>query len=313
MTPTHISKQASKQAAVYATQKETYKFMLSRLGLLNPVRVFLHSLFPLNSLAEICRLTVFPTSRSATYKARFHNFKVLVSFLAFFWVLVKIKTARFIRTAQRAFVSAASKTLTNGSQSRIASASSLLQFNPYATSQTYKSPFTANIIRILSNEIEYQHDCAPPIQPATSFNSFTVQDRPGEKWMTMRGKYGEYEEIKIEPGEDSTGENVVLHISLLVDISKGQGYPDILCSAWPDHLEIQKVYLLNRDKTIINPYMGRDLRRKKNRKLQRTLSDYLEERGVNNELCVFLHEYVMNKDRIELIQWLGNVKSIVQK
>ncbi|KAA3489889.1 Mitochondrial glycoprotein family protein [Gossypium australe] len=235
--------------------------------------------------------------------------------------------ARFIPTAQRAFVSAASKTLSNGSQSRTASAYSLLQFHPYATSQTHKSPFTANIIRILSNEIEYQHDYAPPHQPATSFNSFTVQDRSGEKWMTMRGKYGENEEIKIEatmfdgcvfvpkPGEDSTGENVVLHISLLVDISKGQGYPDMefLCSAWPDHLEIQKVYLLNRDKTIINPYMGRDLRRKKNRKLQRTLGDYLEERGVNNELCVFLHEYMMNKDRIELIQWLGNVKSIVQK
>ncbi|KAB2027830.1 hypothetical protein ES319_D05G059400v1 [Gossypium barbadense] len=189
--------------------------------------------------------------------------------------------ARFIRTAQRAFVSAASKTLTNGSQSRIASASSLLQFNPYATSQTHKSPFTAKFIRILSNEIENQLDYAPPHQP----------------------------------GEDSTGENVVLRISLLVDISKGQGYPDMefLCSAWPDQLEIQKVYLLNRDKTIINPYMGRDLRRKKNRKLQRTLDDYLEERGVNNELCVFLHEYMMNKDRIELIQWLGNVKSIVQK
>nr|KJB54949.1 hypothetical protein B456_009G061300 [Gossypium raimondii] len=211
---------------------------------------------------------------------------------------------------QRAFVSAASKTLTNGSQSRIASASSLLQFNPYATSQTHKSPFTAKIIRILSNEIENQLDYAPPHQPATSFNSFTVRDRPGEMWMTMRGKYGEYEEIKIEHWE-----NVVLRISLLVDISKGQGYPDMefLYSAWPDQLEIQKVYLLNRDKTIINPYMGRDLRRKKNRKLQRTLDDYLEERGVNNELCVFLHEYMMNKDRIELIQWLGNVKSIVQK
>ncbi|MBA0622506.1 hypothetical protein Godav_008041 [Gossypium davidsonii] len=77
---------------------------------------------------------------------------------------------------------------------------------------------------------------------------------------------------------------------------------ELLCLAWPDQLEIQKVYLLNRDKTIINSYMGRDLRRKKSRKLQRTLDDYLEERGVNNELCVFLHVYMMNKDRIELIQ-----------
>ncbi|KAL4335072.1 hypothetical protein GQ457_07G037590 [Hibiscus cannabinus] len=234
--------------------------------------------------------------------------------------------ARFIRSAQRTFISAASKTVTNGGQSRIPSSASLLQFKTYATCETHKSPFTANIIRILRNEIEYQHDYAPPHQTAKSFNSFTVRDRPGEKWMTMSGRYGENEDIKIEvtmfdgcafvpkPGEDDTGENVVLHISLLVDISKGQGHPEMefLCSAWPDHLEIQKVHLLNRNKVVINPYMGPDFR-KMNGILQKTLQDYLEARGVNNELCRFLHEYMTNKDRIELIQWLGNVKSILQK
>ncbi|KAA3472789.1 Mitochondrial glycoprotein family protein [Gossypium australe] len=101
---------------------------------------------------------------------------------------VKIEVARFIRTAQTAFVSAASKTLTNGSQSRIASASSLLQFNP----QTHKSPFTANIIRILSNEIEYQHDYAPPHQT----------------------------------GEDSSGENVD------ISKGEGHPGMEFLCSAW---------------------------------------------------------------------------------
>lgn len=143
--------------------------------------------------------------------------------------------------------------------------------------------------------------------------------------MTMKGKYGDSEEIKIEAamfdgyvlvpkaGEDSNGENVLLHTSLLVDISKGQGCPEMefLCSAWPDRLEIQNVYLLNRDKIITNPYMGPHFR-KMNGKLQKRLYDYLEVRGVNNELCVFLHEYMMNKDRIELIQWLGNVKSFVE-
>ncbi|MBA0859940.1 hypothetical protein Goshw_012230, partial [Gossypium schwendimanii] len=89
---------------------------------------------------------------------------------------VKIKVARFIRTAQRAFVSAASKSLTNGSQSRIASASSPLQFNP----QTHKSPFTANIIRILSNEIEYQHDYAPPQQTGEDSSGENVDISKGE-------------------------------------------------------------------------------------------------------------------------------------
>ncbi|XP_007011753.2 PREDICTED: uncharacterized protein At2g39795, mitochondrial isoform X1 [Theobroma cacao] len=233
--------------------------------------------------------------------------------------------AGFIRTARRTILSA-SIPLTNGSGSRIATASSLLQYEPYATGTVHKSPFKANILRILSNEIEYQHDYAPPHQPATSFNSFMVEDRPGEKWVTMRGKHGDNEEIKIEvtmfdgcvfvpkPGEDSSGEDVLLHISLLVDISKGQGCPELefLCSAWPGRLEIQRVYLLNRDRIVTNPYMGPDFR-KMDGKLKKMLYDYLEARGVNNELCVFLHEYMMNKDRIELIQWLGNVKSIVEK
>ncbi|XVF64429.1 hypothetical protein PTKIN_Ptkin09bG0168800 [Pterospermum kingtungense] len=135
-----------------------------------------------------------------------------------------------IRKAQRTIFSAAfaSKTLTNGTQTRIAKAVSLPQFKPYTTCKTQKSPFTANILRILSNEIEY----APPHEPFTSFNSFSVQDRPGEKWMTMVGKHGD-EKMKIEvtmfdgcvfvpkPGKDSGGEDMALHVSLLVDISKG--------------------------------------------------------------------------------------------
>ncbi|XVF89378.1 hypothetical protein PTKIN_Ptkin19aG0125500 [Pterospermum kingtungense] len=234
--------------------------------------------------------------------------------------------AAFIRKAQRTIASAtfASKTIASGTQTRLAKAFSLPQLKPYATtSKTQKSPFTANILRILSNEIEYQYECTPPHEPFTSFNSFSVQDRPGEKWMTMVGKYGD-EGIKIEvtmfdgcvfvpkPGEDNGGEDVVLHLSLLIDVSKGQGPPEMefLCSAWPDRLEIHKVYLLNRDKIVTNPYIGPHYR-KMNEELQETLRDYLEERGVNNELCVFLHQYMMNKDRIELIRWLGNVKAVM--
>lgn len=47
--------------------------------------------------------------------------------------------------------------------------------------------------------------------------------------------------------------------------------------------------------------------------LRKTLREYLEARGVNDELSGFLHNYMMNKDRIELIRWLGNVKSFVEK
>lgn len=53
--------------------------------------------------------------------------------------------------------------------------------------------------------------------------------------------------------------------------------------------------------------------RKLDAKIQKELKEYLEARGVNDELSVFLHEYMMNKDRTELIQWFGDVKSFVEK
>lgn len=152
-----------------------------------------------------------------------------------------------------------------------------------------------------------------------------MEDRPGEQWITLRGKFGENETIKIEAtmfdgsviipksGDDSTAENVCLHISLLVDISKGEECDlEFVCSAWPDSIEIQKVYIFRRDGSLPRPYMGpnfMDL----DKKLQNALFDFLKARGVNDDLSVFLHEFMMNKDRSELIQWLTNAKSFVEK
>lgn len=111
-------------------------------------------------------------------------------------------------------------------------------------------------------------------QPVTEFNSLIVQDRPGEQWITMRGKFGDTEDIKIEAtmfdgyevipklGDDSSSENLRLHISLLVDISKGDGCSDMefVCSAWPDGLEVQKVYIFQRDGIPAKHYIGPDFR-----------------------------------------------------
>ncbi|CAN1281895.1 Uncharacterized protein At2g39795, mitochondrial, partial [Linum perenne] len=191
-----------------------------------------------------------------------------------------------------------------------------------------KSPSEANILRIIDNEIDYQSEYAPPHQPSEKFDSFVVQDRPCEQWMTMTRRFHISEDVKIEatmfdgyelvpkPGEDSSSENVRLHISLLVDVSKvdddGSSTLEFVCSAWPDRLEIQKVYLLPGDKLLGRPYMGPDFR-SLSVELQNEFRSFLEKRGVNDKLSFFLHEYMMNKDRIELIQWLERVKSFVEK
>ncbi|KAK8473045.1 hypothetical protein PHAVU_001G046600 [Phaseolus vulgaris] len=138
-----------------------------------------------------------------------------------------------------------------------------------------KSPFDSNIIRILRNEIDYQHEYAPPHQPETKFNSFTVEERRGEQVVTLKGKFGECEDLRIEAtmfdgcehvpasGDDSSGVNVRLHLSLIVDISKGEGENELefVCSAWPEGLNVEKVYLLRRGRMAARPYIGPDFRR----------------------------------------------------
>jgi len=40
---------------------------------------------------------------------------------------------------------------------------------------------------------------------------------------------------------------------------------------------------------------------------------YLEERDVDDELAEFLHQYMANKDKAELLRWMKTVESCVQK
>lgn len=47
--------------------------------------------------------------------------------------------------------------------------------------------------------------------------------------------------------------------------------------------------------------------------LQGAVREYLEERGVNDELAEFLHRYMEGKDRGEMVRWLKNVESYVKK
>ncbi|CAI0444192.1 unnamed protein product [Linum tenue] len=233
--------------------------------------------------------------------------------------------ARFLRTAHRALRSFQHSHRTLPPSFKLAASSCLFQSRAFATDRASKPPSEANILRILDNEIEYQYDYAPPHQPAVEFDSFVVEDRPGQQWMTMARKFGAAEEIKIEatmfdgyelvpkPGEDSSGEDLRLHISLLVDVSKvdGGGTLEFVCSAWPDRLEIQKLYLLPKDKLLGRPYLGPDFRSLSG-KLQGRFRSFLEERGVDDKLSFFLHEYMTNKDRIELIQWQQRLKSFVE-
>lgn len=84
------------------------------------------------------------------------------------------------------------------------------------------------------------------------------------------------------------------------------------CSAWQDCLEVQRVFPVVHGAAAVSPYIGRDFK-KLDEEIQDAVYGYLEERGVDDELAGFLHEYVENKDNFEMIQWLGTVETYVQK
>lgn len=47
--------------------------------------------------------------------------------------------------------------------------------------------------------------------------------------------------------------------------------------------------------------------------LQNSLYDFLETRGISDELCVFLHQYMKNKDKLEFVRWMEKLKSFIER
>lgn len=47
--------------------------------------------------------------------------------------------------------------------------------------------------------------------------------------------------------------------------------------------------------------------------LDDALHEFLEERGIDDELAAFVHKYVKNKDKTEFIRWMETVKSFIEK
>ncbi|CAN6470859.1 unnamed protein product [Victoria cruziana] len=188
-------------------------------------------------------------------------------------------------------------------------------------SRMRKSAFEDHIMRLLRSEIQYEMEVAPPKEAVSVFSSFAVEGKPGEQWIRLRRKYGDDEDIKVEvtmfdgfQGTGDKGEDVQMHISLIVDVSKGdESNPlEFICSAWPNALVVRKVFMLKRHKMPPKPYIGPDFAELDD-ELQDALQEFLEARGVNDELAIFLHQYMLNKDKAEYIHWLEKVKSFVAK
>ncbi|KAF5175101.1 Mitochondrial glycoprotein family protein [Thalictrum thalictroides] len=189
-----------------------------------------------------------------------------------------------------------------------------------------KATVDGHILRVLRNEIQYESEYAPPKEPVKEYKSFTklytVEDCPGEQWIKLNS-FDDDESIKIEATMfDGATENIKkngeeemeLHISLIVDVKKKDDSSTLqfVCSAWPDRLEVQKVYCIGSNEMHNLPYMGPDFNGDVRGDLRDSVYGFLEDRGIDEDLAAFLHEYITNKDRAELIRWMNKVKSFVE-
>lgn len=108
------------------------------------------------------------------------------------------------------------------------------------------------------------------LQPVTNFDLFTIDDQPGEQWIILKGKF-KGEDIKVEVtmfdgavpasksgGGGKIGDEVQLHITLIVNITKVEGGEvlEIMCSAWPDSIEINRLFIRRGDNMPAQPYAG---------------------------------------------------------
>uniref|UniRef100_A0A0D9XGN2 Uncharacterized protein n=1 Tax=Leersia perrieri TaxID=77586 RepID=A0A0D9XGN2_9ORYZ len=183
-----------------------------------------------------------------------------------------------------------------------------------------RSPMDEHLLRLLRSEISYISDHRPPYPPPKTFKSFGVEDRPGEQWVRLRAAGGGAEEVKIDatmfdgaavPPPDaplfqrveSLERGPRLHLSLIVEVTRADRVLGFICSAWPDELVVRHVLTLREANGSSTGNGGRDFM-KLGAKERESVRKFLQEREVDDELAEFLHEYIANKEKMELLRWL---------
>ncbi|KAL5230389.1 hypothetical protein ABZP36_029165 [Zizania latifolia] len=217
--------------------------------------------------------------------------------------------------------------------SATANAPRLVPSRPFI-SDMRRSAFTDRLLRSLRSEISSCRGGPAPTPPLLA--PFAVDDRPGEQWVRLHRAFssaegGGEEEVRVdatmvdgamaptrsgEGAEPDDSRPPRLHISVHVEVAK-VARPDLAlnfeCSAWPDELEVLRVFPVRRGGTApVQQYMGRQFR-ELDEEMQSAVHDYLEHRGVNDELAAFLHSYMENKEQTELARWLKNVETYIKK
>ncbi|KAL6906252.1 hypothetical protein ACP4OV_003853 [Aristida adscensionis] len=201
-----------------------------------------------------------------------------------------------------------------------------------------RSAFADRLLRALRSEAASLAASAPPPPPPPPA-PFSVDDRPGQQWARLRRAFpaapgggageeeGEEEEVTVDatlvdgalpPTRSGAGAGGAprLHLSVRVVVSKA-ARPGVAltfeCSAWPDEMEVQRVFPVRPGGPApLQQYVGREFS-ELDEEMQAAVRDYLEQRGVDDDLAAFLHSYMESKEHSELVRWLKNIEYYIKK
>ncbi|PIA60491.1 hypothetical protein AQUCO_00300174v1 [Aquilegia coerulea] len=206
----------------------------------------------------------------------------------------------------------------------------LKNFSSSSSATLTKKPTISDhtLIKVIQSEIkcfkESQEselvDKPPPAFP------FEIEDNPGQRTLILRREYNG-ETIKVEvhmpslvTGEDDDDDDdedeQASHssIPLVVTVSKKcQPSLEFGVTAFADEVSIDcmsvKESIVSEDEL---PYEGPDFT-SLDENLQKAFLKYLELRGIKPSTTNFLHEYMINKDSREFLNWLKNLKNFIEK
>ncbi|XP_068668957.1 uncharacterized protein At2g39795, mitochondrial-like [Aristolochia californica] len=188
----------------------------------------------------------------------------------------------------------------------------------------------ANLLKVIDNEIKSaeESDDHDQVEEVPEGFPFAIEDNPGDQTITLRREYqGETITVVVHMPDLVSGENDEddnddqndenpnqSSIPLIVSISKGQGpIMEFNVTAFPDEISIDNLSLKEQETSEDQlAYEGPDFV-DLDENLQKALHKYLEIRGIKPSTTNFLHEYMINKDSREYLNWLQTLKKFVQK
>ncbi|KAE7996718.1 hypothetical protein FH972_001417 [Carpinus fangiana] len=182
------------------------------------------------------------------------------------------------------------------------------------------------LIGVLSKDIEFlqQADDHDRVETIPSDFPFQIEDNPGLQTITLKRTYqGEEIEVEVNMPYLVTGEDDDDHddgekanqssLPLVVSVSK-KSAPSLEfgCTAYPDEVVIDSLSVKRPEVSEDDVAYGGPDFNDLDENLQKAFHKFLEIRGIKPSAINFLHEYMINKNSKEELNWLKKLKNFIE-